>query len=133
MQKAALSLALSTAFAALMAGATVTPALADPDLAGAWKGAGTVTFSSGAKEQARCRARFSPSGKRAYDISATCATQSGTVSQTAFVRGTGSNYRGTFYNPEFDTTGKIQISVSGQSQLVRLTSTKGSAIIHLSR
>jgi hypothetical protein len=124
---------LCSGLASLLAAVAFTPALADPDLAGSWKGGGTVTFNSGAKEQARCRARFSPSGKRAYDVSATCATQSGTVSQTAFVRGTGSTYRGTFYNPEFDTSGKIQISVSGQSQVVRLTSSKGSAIIRLSR
>lgn len=133
MQKAARSMFLSSGLAGLLAAVTLTPALADSDLSGAWKGGGTVTFSSGAKEQARCRARFSPSGKRAYDVSATCATQSGTVSQTAFVRGTGSTYRGTFYNPEFDTSGKIQINVSGQSQVVRLTSAKGSAVIRLSR
>jgi hypothetical protein len=103
------------------------------DLSGSWKGAGTVTFSGGSQEQARCRATFKPSGKSAYDVSATCATQSGTVSQTAFVRGSGSRFRGTFYNPEFDTTGNISISVSGRSQLVRLNSTKGSALIRLSR
>ena len=92
-----------------------------------------MTFSGGSQEQARCRATFKPSGKSAYDVSATCATQSGTVSQTAFIRGTGSRFRGTFYNPEFDTTGNISISVSGRSQLVRLNSTKGSALIRLSR
>ena len=133
MQKATHSMLLSSGLAGLLAAATLTPAAADTDLAGSWKGGGTVTFSSGAKEQARCRARFSPSGVRAYDVSATCATQSGTVSQTAFVRGRGGSYRGTFYNPEFDTSGKIQISVSGQSQVVRLTSSKGSAVIRLSR
>jgi hypothetical protein len=110
------------------------PAFADSrDIAGSWKGGGTWTYASGAKESARCRATFKPSGKSAYDISATCATQSGTVSQTGFVRGTGSSYRGTFYNPEFDTSGKISISVSGSSQVVRLTSTKGTGIIRLSR
>lgn len=110
------------------------PAFADsPGLSGSWKGGGTFTYSSGAKESARCRAIFKPSGKSAYDVSATCATQSGTVSQTGFVRGTGSNYRGTFYNPEFDTSGKIAISVSGGSQVVRLSSPKGSGVIRLSR
>jgi hypothetical protein len=103
------------------------------ELAGSWKGGGTVKFSSGATEQARCRATFSPSGKSAYDVSATCATQSGTVSQTAFVRGSGSSYRGTFYNPEFDASGKISISVNGRSQVVRLNSNKASAVIRLSR
>jgi hypothetical protein len=135
MQNAARSMFLSLAAGAmLLAVPMATPALADPDLAGSWRGSGTVRFSSGATEQARCRATFSPSGKRAYDVSATCASQSGTVSQTAFVRGTGNTYRGTFYNPEFDTSGKIHISVSGRSsQVVKLSSNKGSAVIRLSR
>jgi hypothetical protein len=132
MQKTSCGVALSL-FA--MVGVLGVPSLAGAaDLAGSWKGGGTVKFSSGASESARCRATFSPSGgTSAYDVSATCATQSGTVSQTAFVRGKGNSYRGTFYNPEFDTSGRIQISVSGRSQVVRLTSTKGSAIIRLSR
>jgi hypothetical protein len=114
--------------------AASAPAFADSaDLAGAWKGAGTWTYSSGEKESARCRATFTPSGKSAYEVSGTCATQSGTVSQTGFVRGTGNSYRGTFYNPEFDTSGKITISVSGRSQVVKLTSTKGNGFIRLSR
>lgn len=110
------------------------PAFADAaDIAGSWKGGGTWTYSSGEKESARCRATFKPSGKSAYEVSGTCATQSGTVSQTGFVRGTGNSYRGTFYNPEFDTSGKITISVSGRSQVVKLTSTKGNGFIRLSR
>lgn len=135
MQKAALSMIFSAASAAVLlaAASAAAPAHADTDLAGSWRGGGTVRFSSGATEQARCRATFSPSGTRAYDVSATCATQSGTVSQTAFVRGRGGTYRGTFYNPEYDTSGRIQISVRGRSQVVRLTSSKGSAVLRLSR
>ncbi len=134
MLRAAQGLFLSIGFGALLLSSAIVPAEADsPSLAGSWKGGGTVSFSSGSTEQARCRATFSPSGKSAYDVSATCATQSGTVSQTAFVRGSGSSYRGTFYNPEFDASGKIQISVSGRSQVVRLTSSKGSAVIRLSK
>jgi hypothetical protein len=113
--------------------AVATTAASAADLAGSWKGGGTVRFSSGSSEQARCRATFSPSGKSAYDVSATCATQSGTVSQTAFVRGSGNSYHGTFYNPDFDASGKISIAVSGKSQVVRLNSTKGSAVLRLSR
>lgn len=133
MQKAVWGILLSLGLGAavLAAGA---PAEADSGgLSGAWKGGGTWTFSSGATEKARCRATFSPSGKSAYDVSATCATSSGTVSQTGFVRGSGSTYRGTFYNPEFDTSGKISISLSGRSQVVRLTSAKGTGVIRLSR
>lgn len=103
------------------------------DLAGNWRGSGTVTFKSGSSEPARCRATFRPSGKSAYDVSATCSSQSGTVSQQAFIRGTGNRYRGTFHNPEFDANGTIQITVNGRSQVARLNSAKGSAIIRLSR
>lgn len=134
MRKALRSMLLSLGSGALvLAAAGLSAPVSAADLSGSWKGGGTVTFNGGNKEQARCRATFSPSGKSAYDVSATCATQSGTVSQTAFIRGTGSNFRGTFYNPEFDTSGKISISVSGGSQVVRLTSNKGSALIRLSR
>ena len=113
--------------------AVATTAASAADLSGSWKGGDTVRFNSGASEQAHCRATFSPSGKSAYDVSATCATSSGTVSQTAFVRGSGNSYRGTFYNPDFDASGRITIAVSGKSQVVRLNSTKGSAVIRLSR
>ena len=130
MQNASRITFLSLGVGALLLSATAASAA---DLAGSWKGGGTVTFSSGSSVKARCRATFSPSGKSAYDVSATCATQSGTVSQTAFVRGSGSSYRGTFYNPQFDASGKISISVSGNSQTVRLNSSKGSAVIRLSR
>ena len=134
MRTIARSMFLSSGFGALLLAVSAAGAPASAaDLAGSWKGSGTVTYTSGATERARCRATFSPSGERAYDVSATCATQSGSVSQTAFVGGRGINYRGTFYNPEFDTSGRIQIAVSGRSQVVRLTSSKGSAVIRLSR
>ena len=55
------------------------------------------------------------------------------MTQEAFVRGRGSSYRGTFYNPEFDTTGRIQLTLSGGSMVARLSSTRGSAVIRLSR
>lgn len=111
------------------------PAMANAtDLAGDWRGSGTVTFKSGASEPARCRATFRPSGKSAYDVSASCSSQSGTVTQQAFVRGTGNRFRGTFHNPEFDAKGTIQITVNGRSsQVARLNSNQGSAIIRLSR
>ena len=119
------------ALAALAAGSDAT--LADPsDLAGAWRGGGTVTFGSGATERARCRARYSPSSKTSYTVSAQCATSSGGVSQAATVRGQGGRYRGSFYNAEFDA-GTIYIVVRGRNQTVRLVSNKGSAWLRLSR
>lgn len=108
---------------------------ADPaDIAGAWSGGGWVDFASGNRERARCRARFSQRSESSYVLSATCATASGSVSQTAMIRRTGSNsYSGSFYNKEYDVSGTINITVHGNSQNVRLSSGSGSAVLTLSR
>jgi len=127
-------LLLASGLVALLSGASGLGTHAEAaDLAGSWRGAGTVVYTSGEKERARCRATVKPSGKNAYDINATCATQSGTVSQIAFVRGNGSSFHGTFHNPEFDTDGVITISVSGRSATARLNSSKGSAVLRLNK
>ena len=102
-------------------------------LDGTWNGGGSVMFGSGQAEKARCRATFNKTSKFSYDILATCATPSGKVSQTATVRGSGSKYHGTFYNADFDLSGAINITVSGRSQTVRLSSTKANAVLRLTR
>jgi hypothetical protein len=43
-------------------------------LAGSWSGGGWVSFASGAKEKARCRARYSRAGCNSYELSATTAS-----------------------------------------------------------
>ena len=121
-----------TILSSLWLAAFAMPAAAD-SLRGAWRGSGTVTFSNGSQERATCRANFKPSGQGAYDATASCSSQTGTVTQEAFVRGRGNRYRGTFYNPEFDTTGNIQLNLSGGSMVARLTSNRGTAVIRLSR
>jgi hypothetical protein len=134
MQKANLGTLFSCAFAACAAVAVAPQAaLAEPGLTGTWKGGGSVSFSSGSREKARCRATFSPTSKTTYEYSATCATQSGTASASGHVRGNGTNFKGSFYNAEFDANGSISITVHGSSQTVRLMSPKGSALLRLSR
>ena len=118
------------ALAALAGGA----ARADPgELAGVWSGGGSVTFGSGVKERAKCRASYSQRSKSSYTVNAQCATPSGSVSQTASVRGGGNSYQGGFYNAQFDASGTIYIVVRGRNQTVRLISNKGSALLRLSR
>jgi len=79
--------------------AQVAKKLRIASLEGSWSGGGTVTFASGSKEQARCRAHFSRAGKDSYTVNATCATASGRAAQTARVRQVGNNrYSGSFYN-----------------------------------
>ena len=117
--------------------AVSVPATADAQsrgLEGAWTGGGSVMFSSGAKEQARCRARYTRRTDASYFVNATCATASGRASQTAVVRRAGPNsYRGRFHNSEYDISGLIFVIIRGNSQSVRLTSRSGSAFLQLGR
>src|SRR5215470_20266571 len=108
--------------------AQVSKKLRVASLEGSWSGGGTVTFASGAKEQARCRAHFSRAGKDSYTVNATCATVSGRAAQTARVHQVGNNrYSGSFYNSEYSISGVINIVVHGSSQTVRLISDSASA------
>jgi hypothetical protein len=102
-------------------------------LAGLWSGGGTVTYASGDRERARCRAHYVPRGRR-IAVTATCATPSGSVSQTALLAKTGEGrYSGRFFNEQYSISGTIQVIVNGSSQLVRLFSSSGSALLNLSR
>ena len=118
----------------LIANAQPSKKLNVASLEGSWSGGGTVTFASGAKEQARCRAHFSRAGRDSYTVNATCATASGRAAQTARVRQVGNNrYSGSFYNSEYSISGVIHIVVHGASQTVQLISDSGSGVLNLSR
>lgn len=115
--------------------ATAAPAKKETiGLEGSWSGGGSVSFATGSKEQARCRAYYKRASKDSYRLQATCATPSGKANQTATVHRVGENrYRGSFHNPDFDITGTIFVVVNGNSQNVRLTSSSGWAVFRLSR
>jgi len=103
-------------------------------LEGYWSGGGSVSFASGEKERARCRARFWRRTSNSYRLRAVCATPSIRAEQTATVRRVGSNrFAGSFYNREYDVSGTIHIRVRGHSQDVRLTSDVGWARFRLRR
>ncbi len=107
---------------------------ADAEITGSWSGGGSVSFASGSKEKARCRATYSKSGASSYNVSATCATASGKVAQTANVKRSGpASFSGSFYNADYDTTGSIHVSVQGNSQNVTLSSSIATASLRLSR
>ena len=103
-------------------------------LEGSWSGGGTVRFASGAEEHARCRAYYSRRSNAVYVLRATCATASGKAAQSATLQKVGDNrYSGTFYNSEYDISGRIYVIIRGSSQSVRLTSSSGSASFRFSR
>jgi hypothetical protein len=116
-----------------------TPVLGKPtkgggSLAGSWSGGGWVSFASGTKERARCRARYSPAGGKSYELSATCATASGKASQSATVYEVSPNrFRGSFYNSDYNVSGSIRVVLRGNSQSVTLSGDSGSASLSLSR
>jgi hypothetical protein len=114
--------------------ANASPAGAARDLEGSWRGGGLVTFASGAKEQARCRASYQRASKNSYRLQASCATASGRADQTATLHRVADNrYRGNFRNADYDISGTIFVVVRGNIQNVRLTSSSGWATFQLSR
>jgi hypothetical protein len=118
----------------LIAGLAIgDPAMAQ-SLEGSWSGGGSVAFATGQHERARCRAHYRRASGRSYAVTATCATPSGSVTQTAMVRQVGGNtYQGRFHNSEYNVSGTIYVTVGGNRQSVRLTSESGSASLELHR
>lgn len=97
------------------------PGAAEPGLSGSWSGGGWVSFASGNREKARCRARYSKASSNSYKLRATCATSAGKASQTATLYKLASGrYRGTFYNTDYNVSGTIRVVVRGRSQSVSL-------------
>lgn len=116
-----------------LSGIGVSHAYAEPSsLAGSWSGNGSIAFASGSKEKARCRAHFAKTGASSYAMSATCATASAKVDQSATLYRSGANsYTGSFFNQQYNTGGSIRITVSGRTQSVRLSGEAGSAFFRL--
>jgi hypothetical protein len=103
-------------------------------LEGSWRGSGSVSFASGQKERAECRAQYRRASGASYTVTATCATPSGRATQTATLRQVGGNtYQGQFHNSEYDVSGTIFVTVSGNRQSVRLSGDTGSAAFELRR
>lgn len=104
------------------------------NLEGSWSGGGQIVFPSGEKEPARCRAKFTRQGGGSFEMSATCATASARVQQSAEItRVSDDRYRGEFQNQEYGITGSIRITVSGNTLSASLNGGGGSAQFSLRR
>lgn len=111
-----------------------SPAAMAQSLEGSWSGGGSVALASGQHERARCRAQYRRASASSYFVTATCATPSGSATQTATLRQVGGNtYQGHFHNAEYNVSGTIYVTVGGNRQSVRLTSESGSASLELRR
>lgn len=113
-------------------GIAAAPAVAEAgSIEGSWSGGGTVRFSTGNAERARCRANFRRRGGSSFAMTAVCATASAKVEQTAQLERTGPNrYSGGFQNAEYGVSGSISITVNGNSLSASLNG--GGASAHLS-
>jgi hypothetical protein len=127
-------LALVPVAALVTSGAFAASAEPSKGLAGSWSGGGWVSFSSGTKEKARCRASYKAMSKDSFAVHATFATSSGKASQTATVyKVSASSYKGSFYNTDFNVRGTIRVTVNGSSQQVSLAGDGASASLSLRR
>lgn len=123
--------AFAAALALNCAGLSAARAESAP-LVGSWSGTGSIAFASGSKERARCRVYYAKTGETSYRMSATCATASAKVDQSAMLTRTGARtYVGRFFNDQYNTGGSIRITVSGRSQSVRLSGEAGTASFSL--
>lgn len=103
-------------------------------LKGTWSGSGFVQPKGGERESVRCRVTYSPQGSSVVAVSATCASSSITIRQTGELSMVSpTRYVGEFYNSEYDISGRIRVSVSGGSQTVTFSSSRGGGSMNLSR
>jgi hypothetical protein len=116
-----------------LSGSSFSPAQAESaSLVGSWSGSGSIAFTSGSKERARCHAHYAKTGESSYAMSATCATASAKVDQSATLTRVGANsYVGSFFNQQYNTGGSIRITISGGRQSVRLSGEAGTAMFSL--
>ncbi len=132
--KPVLTLAAALILAAALLWAPLSARANAASLAGTWSGSGAISLASGQKEKARCRAQYSPAGGSGFAMSATCATQSAKVEQTARLKKVGANsYVGKFYNAEYGVSGSIRVTLNGNRQSVWLSGVAGTASFSLSR
>ncbi len=101
---------------------------------GTWSGSGFVKPDDGPREKVRCRITYSRSGKKLFDVRATCATSSNKIRQTGEVLMVSpSRYVGDFYNSEYDVSGRVRVKVSGSRQTVSFRSKSGHGRVTLRR
>ena len=126
--------------ASAVAAIAVVAAVAPPavgqqaNLEGSWSGSGTLTYPSGDRESARCKASFRRQGGNNFAMNAVCATPSGRVAQTAELdRVSANRFSGEFHNPDYGVTGTINVTVQGNNLSASLNGGGASASFSLSR
>ena len=114
---------------------TVASAASAASIVGSWSGRGTVRLTSGQVEPVSCRVSYEKgdSAGKTFTADATCATTAGTfVLYGRISKRAPSIYRGSLFGDQ-GASGKLTISVRGNSQSVSVSSEKGTGSLKLRR
>jgi hypothetical protein len=115
---------------------TAASAASAASLVGSWSGRGSVRLTSGQVEPVSCKVRYAKgdSAGKTFTVNATCASTAGTfVLYGRVSKRSASSFRGSLYGEQSTVSGKITISLRGNSQSVGVSNSKGSGSITLRR
>ena len=113
---------------------TATSATSAESIIGSWSGRGTVRLSSGQVEPVSCKVSYEKgdSAGKTFTLDAKCSITAGTfVLYGRISKRSAGNYRGSLFNET--VSGKIAISVRGNSQTVRVSNSRGTGSLKLRR
>ena len=103
-------------------------------ISGQWAGKGVVQFQAGKKERVSCRVKYGRIAGQNFSVSARCATSGTSVDQTGQLKRVSANrYIGSIRNKQFNVSARVVVTVSGQRQVVSISSEHGSASLDLKR
>lgn len=132
-----------TALVALLFGAlnaasaaSLANAASGASIIGSWSGRGTVRLASGQVEPVSCKVSYTKGGGggKTLVLNAKCAAAGGTFKMYGRVSQRGASvYRGTLFNEQSTVSGKIDITVSGNSQTARVSNARGTGNVTLRR
>lgn len=125
-------------FAFLIALAVGTSMVAAPanagSIVGAWRGDGLVNLKSGNSEPIRCRLQYEEGSGRTFVVHVTCSHANGIFKTSGrIVKLSDTRYSGRLYSEQHDVAGQVSISVNGSRQVIKASSSKGTAIVNVTR
>ena len=101
-------------------------------LEGTWSGSGMVNPKKGQREKVRCRITYRRESAKVFGVIARCATSSVKMRQTGkLLEVSPSRYVGEFYNPAYDVSGRVRVTVKGSAQTLTFQSPRGSGSVSL--
>lgn len=111
-----------------------TMAAGSVSITGGWPGAGYVGLKAGKRENFRCKVKYGRIAGQNFSVKALCASGSALVDQVGVLQRVANNrYVGDVHNQQFNISARVIVSVTGQSQTVKISSSEGSATLRLKR